>query len=195
MRALAVAAVLLVPASASATPWRSFEWTYLTSAGYTPRAAVLGIGAEGSLPVLRWHGFPSGYSGSHALGELRVGAFAFGASRLGAGLVEGGALADVSSLYHASWGTFTARIGGGVGFADHPHGVATLLYGVRSVLGRYGNSGVPRWWGEASIARLFVTHRRAVRGDGYEWVFGIELSPTFFLPPITWWRLAGGPPH
>lgn len=168
---------------------RGFEWSYLTSGGYTPRAAVLGAGAEGSVPVLRWRGFPSGYGGHRS--ELRAGVFAFGATRLGGGLVEGGVLADVTSAYHASWGTFTARLGGGYGMApsDRPHATVTLLYGVRSALDHHG---VPRF-DEASVARLFLTHRRSL--DAHEWVVGVELSPTFFLPPITWWRLAGGPPR
>ena len=195
MRLAILAAIALTTGTASADLVRSIEYTYLTSAGYTPRAGVFGLGAEASLPFVRWRGFPAGYSGSHARSELRTGLFAFGATRLGGGLVEGGLLADVSGIYHASWGTFSARIGGGYGLYEHPHAAVTLLYGVRSALYRYGHRSVPHWFTEASVARLFVTHRRAVREEGNEWVFGIELSPTFFLPPVTWWRLAGGPPH
>lgn len=183
--------------ASSAISYRSVEWTYATTAGYG-RTPVLGVLTEGSLPVLRWRGFPSGYSGSHARSELRVGVFASGATRLAGGFVEGGLLFDVSSRYHASWGTFTLRVGAGYGTLldeRHPTGSITALYGVRSVLSKYGGRHVPSWYHEASIARLFGTYRRALRDDGYELVFGIELSPTFFMPPVTWWRLAGGPPH
>ena len=197
MRALVAAVFLWSSSAASAVSHRSIEWTYLTSAGYG-RTPLLGLGGEGSIPVLRWHGFPSGYSGSHALSELRVGVFASGATRFAGGLVEGGLLFDVSGRYHASWGTFTLRVGAGYGSFDdarHPLASITALYGVRSVLSRYGSRHVPSWFHEASVARVFGTYRRALREDGYELVFGIELSPTFFLPPVTWWRLAGGPPH
>lgn len=187
--------IALVAALATTPSARSIEWSYFTSAGIG-RAASLGAGIEGSFGVLRWKGFPSGYS--HDLAELRVGIFGHGATRLAGGYVEGGLLFDVSSRYHASWGTFTMRVGAGYGSFDErraPQGSVTVLYGVRSVLSKYGSRYVPHWYHEASLARLFATHRRGLRGEGHEWIFGIELSPTFFLPPISWWRLAGGPPR
>lgn len=174
---------------------RAIEWTYLTSVGIG-RSAMFGAGIEGSLGVLRWKGFPSSYS--YDLAELRVGTFAIGNTRFRGGSIEGGLLFDVSSRHHASWGTFTLRVGAGYGTFDAaraPEGSVTLLYGVRSVLSKYGTRFVPGWYHEASIARLFGTYRRALRGEGYEFIVGIELSPTFFLPPVTWWRLAGGPPR
>jgi hypothetical protein len=192
---VAALAILLYAGTASAYSSRSIEWSYFNNAGYG-RSAVFGAGLEASLPVLRWKGFPSGYS--HDLSELRIGAFALGNTRPGGGSIEGGLLFDVSSRYHASWGTFTLRVGAGYGSFDArrlPEGSITVLYGVRSVLSKYGSRHVPRWYNEASLLRVFGTYRRALREEGQEWIFGIEMSPTFFFPPVTWWRLAGGPPH
>jgi hypothetical protein len=53
----------------------------------------------------------------------------------------------------------------------------------------------PPVFAEASVARLFVTYRHAFDLDeSREVVVGVELSPTFFLPPYSWWRFGGGPP-
>jgi len=215
MRVALVAAVSLFVSSAHAydAPCRALiagenvprglEGSYFVSAGLDTHAkATLGLGFELTGAALRWRGFPSGYG--HDRSELRYGAWLFGATRLGGGLAEGGAILDASSRYHASWGTFTLRGGAGYGaFPDQRDGyaVVTFIYGVRSVLARFSSEGAchhgspVRPLPEASVARLFATHRRAFQHDGFEWVFGIELSPTFFWPPISWWRVAGGPPR
>lgn len=181
---------------------RTFEGSYFVSAGFGKRAPLFGLGFEFSQPVFGWRGFPSGYG--HDRSELRYGTWVFGGTRVDGGLVEGGMLLDVSSRYHASWGTFTVR--GGAGYGAFPnerdgYGVVTFAYGVRSVLARYSHEGAchrgspDKPLAEASLARLFATYRRAFQHDGFEWVFGVELSPTFFWPPLTWWRVAGGPPR
>jgi hypothetical protein len=42
---------------------------------------------------------------------------------------------------------------------------------------------------------LFATYRHSIDGPKVsELVIGVELSPTFFLPPVTWFRIGGGPP-
>jgi hypothetical protein len=216
MRLAATAVVLLTTTNAYAYPApcralyrgedvpRGLEGSYFLSTGIatTDKRAVLGLGFELTASAFGWRGFPSGYS--HDKSELRYGAWLFGATRLGSGLVEGGAILDASSRYHASWGTFTIR--GGVGYGAlrderDMHGVVTFIYGVRSVLARFSHDGAchrgspERPLPEASVARFFATYRRSLKHDEHEWVFGIELSPTFFWPPLTWWRVAGGPPH
>jgi hypothetical protein len=217
VRWLPAASVVLIESSAFAAPCpaltvpdevpRGLEATYFTSAGYASansagkraHPAVFAAGVELTGSGFRWRGFPSGYSGAHARSELRYGAYLMGGTRIYGGLVEGGAVLDVTSLYHASWGTFTLRGGAGYGaFPDEraTYASATMIYGVRSVLAHFGGCRTAgRAIPEASVARLFATHRRAFREEAFEWVFGIELSPTFFLPPVTWWRLAGGPPY
>jgi hypothetical protein len=45
------------------------------------------------------------------------------------------------------------------------------------------------------VARLFVTMRRCLRsGDIEEVVLGVDLSPTFLLPPYTLWCFGERPP-
>lgn len=214
MRVLCAVAVLLITGTAHAydAPCRAlyrgvdvprkFEVSYFLSAGFGTRAPLWGLGFEMSIPALHWRGFPSGYG--HDRSELRYGTWFFGGTRVNGGVIEGGSMVDVSSRYHASWGTFTLRVGAGYGaFRDERdgYGVVTLAYGVRSVLARFSHEGACRRGSpvqplpEASVARIFATHRRAFMHDGYEWTFGIELSPTFFWPPLTWWRVAGGPPR
>ncbi|MGZ3455069.1 MAG: hypothetical protein ACXVEF_36030 [Polyangiales bacterium] len=165
---------------------------------------AFGIGTDVTLALARYHGFPSGaYGGGHGDAEIRGGIWGLGTitgvSDQGA-LIEGGVEVIDGGGYHASWGTFDLRVGAGYGSftgSRSAHGVVTLGYGVRSDLSRY------RWWrhrprwpesyGEASIARLVFTVRRT--SDTSEILIGMELSPTFFLPPVTWWRIAGGPPQ
>ena len=216
MRVAAAALVLLFAGSAHAygAPCRALyrgedvprglEGSYFVSGGLDARRGrpIGGLGFELTASAFRWRGFPSGYGHDHS--ELRYGGFLFGATRAEGGLVEGGAILDMSSRYHASWGTFTLRGGAGYGaFPDQRdgYGVVTFIYGVRSVLARFSHEGAchhgsaVRPLPEASVARLFATYRRAFEHDGYEWVLGIELSPTFFWPPLSWWRVAGGPPR
>lgn len=185
------------------------EAAYWTSAGWSASGgrdvAALAIGTEWSARMLTWRGFPSGsYGGRNGRGELRSGLWGSGGTRVYGGFVEGGAVFDVSALYHASFGTFTVRGGAGYGAfpVDRaPHATVTFAYGVRSVLARYGSRGAcdppaaGKSLAEASIARLFLTVRRGVGFDAWETVLGVELSPTFFLYPLTWWRVAGGPPR
>ena len=107
------------------------------------------------------------------------------------------------AVYHASWGTFDARIGGGIGaFGESvkPHFALGLGYGVRSVLSRYSRRGycdarpAPRSVALASVLRLVVNYRKAFEGQGNEWLLGVELSPTFLLPPYDCGRFLGRAP-
>jgi hypothetical protein len=111
---------------------------------------------------------------------------------------------QLGGIFHASWGTWALRLGGGYGaFASGqtPHWSTTFTYGIYSATKRYSRRGrsqpkaEPKLWGLAAVARLFATYRQAFEvSDGREVVFGIELSPYFFFPPHGAYRLLGGPP-
>ncbi len=170
--------------------------------------ATFAIGSEITWAVLRYHGFPSGaYGGSHGDAELRVGPWALAATRVsdhGGGLVEGGFKVHDGGTYHASWGTFDLRVGAGYGafptssgMGRAPHATFTLGYGVNSAINRYRSWGYgrPADLFPATVARLVLTLRRSLEPVAASEIFvGVELSPTFFAPPVTWWRIAGGPP-
>jgi hypothetical protein len=183
------------------------EGSFWTAAGVSrvpghEAVGAFGIGTDVTLSLAHYHGFPSGaYGGSHGDAEIRGGAWVLGTLTgvhdQGA-LVEGGLEVIDGGGWHSSWGTFDLRVGAGYGSftgSRRAHGVATLGYGVRSDLSRYGRRGPawPRSFAEASVARVVLTVRRTAEAS--EILVGIELSPTFFLPPVTWWRIAGGPPH
>lgn len=192
-----------------ASPAR-LEWVYWVAGGLAriegsdPRLCG-GLGAELTSGLLSYSGFPAGpFPRGRNRAELRGGVWGAGQTRSWGGLIEGGFLLDLGAAYHASWGTFDLRAGGGYGaFVEGPgsHMVATLAYGVRSVPARYVRRGrgsplpLPKAVALASVVRIFVTGRQSL-GDGRasELVVGIEVSPTFCLPPHSWFKLMGGPP-
>lgn len=126
------------------------------------------------------------------------------ATSLPGGIVEAGLKTHLGAVYHASWGTFDLRGGAGYGaFAEgrSTHGVLTLAYGVRSFVRRYKRFGAcdpePRRdaFELGNVARVFLTARAPLEVPGaYQWVLGVELSALFFAPPLTWFRVGGGPP-
>lgn len=192
------------------------EWSYWTAGGLVRTRAErtsriggsVGLGAEWTLEVLRYHGFPSGYYGrKKGDAELRAGPWMYGATRSAGGLLEGGLKLHLGGIYHASFSTWDLRLGAGYGAFEKgrtPHASATLGMGVRSALGRYpphrrevyrDTPAKPSLLGEASVARVVVTLRQAFDAErSREWVLGVELSPTFLLPPYGLMRFAGGPP-
>lgn len=191
-----------------ATPAR-WEWSYWVAGGAVrPRGdrwdATAGVGAELDTALLRYPGFPA-HAGAGIFrneAELRLGVWSAGAVRPQGGLVESGAALNLSATGHAVFGTFGLRVGSGYGAfgsGRSGHGNITLTYGLRAVSGRYLKQGscepepIPKPVLLASVARLFVTYRRAI-ADGNDWetVVGLELSPTFLLPPYQWSKLAGG---
>jgi hypothetical protein len=184
-------------------PARS-EWVYWTSLGFRPtsRLWVPGIGAELTWELLEYQGFPAD-DGLGWPAEVRAGPWAAGSLRGTDGLVEGGVKLHTGGVRHASWGTFDLRTG--LGYGPSAAGPiswlnATVLYGIRAVLRRHYQydecQGRPSAsdLDEANVARLFLTFRRPLTRElGYEWVIGIELSPTFLLPPYSLSRAFGGP--
>jgi hypothetical protein len=125
--------------------------------------------------------------------EIRIGPWLGFETPLGAARGEGGLTMTLGQTRHARWGTFGARFGAGYGTGDLAHLAAVLWWGVRNVPGRAGPTrGVcdppapAPAVALASGARLFGALRREL-GGGYahELVFGLELEPTFLLPPYS----------
>lgn len=127
--------------------------------------------------------------------------------------LEGGLSLDIGQTSHAQWGDYSLRVGAGaVWYAAgwRPAGSLTLMWGVRSVLDRYIEGGAcvsgdgrgyvsvdegrPRSdHALASGIRIFGTLR--VDGEAsYTLIFGVELEPTFFLPPYSGARWIGARP-
>lgn len=189
---------------------RRVESTTWVLAGVGPHAgrrptsaAVLGIGGEATVgPLARYRGFPSSNWGAGEA-EVRGGVWAVGATRFdGSARLEGGLKAHLGAINMAEWGTFDLRVGAGYGALDiapRSYFVTTFAWGVRSFQQRYGRCGGaphddPKPHGYGSVMRLFATVRRTANADSnVELTVGVELSPTFFLPPYSWFRLGGGP--
>jgi hypothetical protein len=190
-------------AIAETTTWVLAGGGWERAAGHTSSLGVLGIGGETTFgPLLRYSGFPANERPHDA--ELRAGVWAVGITRFDGALLEGGVKAHLGAVEHAQWGTIDLRLGAGYGAFDPgraPHFVVTFAWGTRSFLQRHGQCGtgpqnLPKTHGFGSIVRPFVTLRRTVDdAPSTQLTFGIELSPTFLLPPYSWWRLAGGPPN
>ncbi len=183
------------------------EGTHYLSVAYdaqhpdgTQRLQV-GTGAELTLPAVnfgpRYH-----YGGPF---EFRLGPWGHVGSRLPGSFVEGGIVTTFGQQSHAQWGTFGLRAGVGYGDLiadDTSHLTITLTGGIHQFTERYSSRGVcdpvpePATFAYGSILRLFATGRRALddRGDGWQLTFGLELSPTFFLPPHAGPKWIGAPP-
>jgi hypothetical protein len=185
------------------------EWAYWVNSGASLQGerwtVTAGVGSEVTAGLVKYSGFPAGalYAGRWQQAEIRGGVWGAFALRPDGGLLEGGLKLHWGAVYHASFGTWELRAGAGYGAfvnAQASHLSFTFAYGVRSALDRYAQRSmcsplaVPRVVGMVSVARLFVTYRRgAVDASLSEMVIGLELSPTFLLPPFSWMRLGGGP--
>ena len=199
-------------AAPSLALWREatpaiWEWAYWTSLGVDTGQGKpsAGVGAEATTVLATYRGFPSGPYGKMSLAELRLGSWFAGNAELGGGVLEGGLKLQLGAIYHASFGTWDLRAGFGYGTLATervPLWNLTASYGIkRAAPSRYSKRGsgdprpVPRRISLASVARLFVTYRRSLRGEpDSHVVVGVELSPTFFLPPYSLFSLGGGPP-
>lgn len=187
--------VLLISAHAARA-----EWALWVSAGalFLPGPESTGwsggFGAETTFQLLRYAGFPSGHRPERKDGELRWGPW-IGASARERGLLgEAGLKVHFGAIGFPEWGTFDLRAGGG--YAEFPGRMASfssagLAWGIRTVAGRRTARGYcdpparGREVAEASIFRIAVTHRRTfVEPVVSEIALSLELSPTFFLPPV-----------
>ncbi len=143
--------------------------------------------------------------------EMRSGPWLGAETTFHVTTLEGGLTLDLGQTYHAQWGTFALRVGGGARLEDDrwaPAGSVTLSWGVRSVLARYSEGGgcvrgdrtdvvdhgtPARTHALASGFRLFGTARLDLDGHA-ALIFGLELEPTFLAPPYSGGRLLGTHP-
>ena len=186
------------------------EWAYWVSGGVVvgrsgrPASASGAIGFELTRQALLYRGFPAGEWGWLALSELRIGPWLSAATRDDGGLVEAGLDLKWMAVYRPTWGTWDLRLGAGYGAFGSgraPFMNATLLWGVESVRNRYQRRGYcepsrpAATVAEASVVRVFFTHRAALTGSEFgEFVLGIEVSPSMLLPPWSGSRFIGNEP-
>ncbi|HSO33317.1 MAG TPA: hypothetical protein VLT33_12375 [Labilithrix sp.] len=200
---------LAKPAFAEWTTWLG-AGAIVTKVGTRDHDTAFAMRAGGAVDfsVARF-GSERQYGGQH---ELRAGPWLNAETTFfGATALEGGGSFDLGHTYHARWGTGGLRLGWGALHLDdrwRPGGSATLTWGVRSVPARYVDGGAcvegdrlthvdqgrpRRALALASGARAFATARADTDGNA-TLTFGIEIEPTFLLPPYSLARLAGTRP-
>ncbi len=121
--------------------------------------------------------------------ELRAGPWLGADTTFDSHVVEGGVALDVGQTTLATNGTYTVRLGLGLDDDHRRLGSLTVLGGVRYVPARdfYPKPKTAH----ASGARVFATVRKGFDG-GTQWLIGIELDPSWVLPPYSLDKLAGG---
>jgi hypothetical protein len=191
------------------------EWTYWLGAGGrfawggfgSDARYALRLGGAVDFSIARF-GPEHGYGGLH---EVRAGPWVAVEGSEGSRIVEGGAAIDLGRTAHAPWGTLGLRFGPAALRRDarwHALASATLSWGVRSVAGRHAaggacvggcdglwgidRGGLPRDHALSSGARLFATAR--LGEEDAIVVLGVELEPSFLLPPYSLGKLAGARP-
>lgn len=199
---VACPAILLIDAIPA-----NLEWTYWVTGGggfgatgSKERFGVLGVGLE-TTTGLGTVGKERQYGGAY---EFRSGPWWNIVSDLRGMRAEGGFLLSFGQLLHAQWGTYAVRVGGGLGddrLGLSPHFVVTLTGGIRSALERYHERGAcdpkaaPKALSMADTFRLFATARSTLaEGAPWQFTFGVEFSPTFFLPPYSLGKWIGSRP-
>ncbi len=185
----------------------NLEWTYWVTGGggfdterTKERFGVLGLGMESTTAFFE-AGDKYQYGGPY---EFRGGPWWNLVSDLNGMRAEGGFLLSFGQIRHAQWGTYTVRVGGGMGddrMGLSPHFVVTLTGGIRSALGRYHERGAcdpkpgPKAIDRADTFRLFATTRSTLANDApWQFTFGVEFSPSFFLPPYSLGKWIGSNP-
>lgn len=185
----------------------NLEWTYwvtggggLDSTGSKDRFGVLGAGMESTTGLFQ-------VGGSHRYGgafEFRGGPWWNFVSDFQGMRGEGGYVLSFGQTSHAQWGTYSVRVGGGLGddrLGLSPHFVVTLTGGIRAAMERYSERGAcdpkpsPKPLSRADTFRLFATARSTLaEGAPWQFTFGVEFSPTFFLPPYSLGKWIGARP-
>lgn len=125
--------------------------------------------------------------------EFRLGPFFNTAVGEGMAIGETGLELTFSEDGHAQWGTFDVRAGGGNGLVFGelvPHWVVTASGGIRSFGNRFDDSKDLVSFG--SVFRAYGTLRlRPDSGYPVDVSFGIEVEPSFLLPPYSLMKLIG----
>ena len=123
---------------------------------------------------------------AHFLNAFRYGPFINTAMGEGLVAVEGGAKLLFTETTHAQFGTFDLRVGGGHGLIyglSASHIAITASGGIRWFQNRY-QMQTDRPFAFGSVVRVFLTAR--IRPEvvyPLDVCFGLELEPTFLLPP------------
>lgn len=185
----------------------NLEWTYwvtagggLDSTGSKERFGVLGAGIEVTSNVAVVGTRPQ-YGGAY---EFRGGPWWNIVSDFHGMRAEGGYVLSFGQISHAQWGTYAVRIGGGLGddrLGLSPHFVVTLTGGIRAASERFHERGAcdpkasPAALGRADTFRLFATARSTLAESApWQFTFGVEFSPSFFLPPYSLGKWIGAHP-
>lgn len=185
----------------------NLEWTYWVTGGggfhsdrTNERFGVLGFGMESTSSIFETSRKYQ-YGGPY---EFRGGSWWNMTSDMSGMRAEGGFLFSFGQVNHAQWGTYAVRVGGGMGddrLGLSPHFVLTLTGGIRSALGRYHERGAcdpepaPKAIDRADTFRLFATTRSTLAKDApWQFTFGVEFSPSFFLPPYGLGKWIGARP-
>lgn len=190
-----------------ATP-ANLEWSYwitagggLDTTGSGKRFGVLGAGFESTTQIGTVSKEKYQYGGAY---EFRGGPWWSLSSDFAGMRAEGGYTLSFGQVSHAQWGTYAVRVGGGIGedrLGLSPHFVVTLTGGIRSAFERYSERGAcdpkpaPKAIAMADQFRLFATARNTLaEGAPWQFTFGVEFSPTFFLPPYSLGKWIGARP-
>lgn len=174
------------------------EWAFWgTGAALFPQGDatswMAGAGAEMSFGLFRYGGFPLRHGIRYRDGEVRWGPWLSGGANGEGALVEAGLKLHAGGVRFAQWGTFDLRTGLGynrMGQEPEPQWNAGLAWGLRTVVDRHQRRGYcdpplqPQAFAEASLLRFVLTVRRGLgQAPASELALGLELSPTFVLPP------------
>lgn len=185
------------PARLELGPWLQVGGKPRGARGTSASTWSLGAGLELTHNVARFG--RRDYGGAH---ELRLGPWLGVESDTTRARLEAGLSLVLTQEQHAQWGTMGLRLGGGVDDLGRAHGVGVLSYGVRRVPGRVQATRgpcdpvpPPPDFAMASGARLYVALRQGLQASavsaGPEVSFGIELDPTWLLPPYSLNKWAG----
>jgi len=186
----------------------NLEWSYwitagggLDTTGSGKRFGVLGAGFESTTEIGTVSKEKYQYGGPY---EFRAGPWWNFVSDFQGMRAEGGYTLSFGQVSHAQWGTYAVRVGGGIGedrLGLSPHFVVTLTGGIRAAMERYSERGAcdpkpsPKGIAMADHFRLFATARSTLaEGAPWQFTFGVEFSPTFFLPPYSLGKWLGAKP-
>jgi hypothetical protein len=190
--ALALALVFVMRDRGVQAEPAAVEWTYWLGFGAgvarTPddhdRVYGYKIGGAVDVELARFDN-PLHYGGQL---ELRCGPWLIAEIRSDRQYVHGGLELHFGQTRHAQFGTYTLRGGGGIDLDGQPFATAMFLGGVRWVPAR--RDGARRKVAFASGGRVFgmIT---TDGGGSRSVMFGIEIEPTWAMPPYSLSKLGG----
>jgi hypothetical protein len=182
------------------------EWAVWAAGGVIgtfdrPASLALGIGAEATMGVFRYDGFPARRWKDHFddehrnRGELRLGPWGQAETRSAGALVEAGLTMHLGGLndnlrFPNTYVMFDLRVGAGTGqytTLRSPHAMIALGIGYRTVFDRLVSGGEcdhirgPHMFADATFARLVLSYRKTTEFIGWEAGLMLEITPTAAL--------------